>query len=187
MTATGKSISIVVLSYFLFGIFNLFQFGQFVVPITYVELFVFVLTLVGFAPHFKGLTKVHYTFLGFATLGVIIHPFFWEIFLDQQAQFSVQNNIIFDILRITQCLILALFFLLVSYNKAEHKLKIEWLLPCVLSLGLLLNPPSWYTNMLFILSGFSAFYTLRKRTIAPDFLMEVLIGIGVVCIINCFI
>ncbi|HLU86329.1 MAG TPA: hypothetical protein VKZ44_01150, partial [Taishania sp.] len=71
--------------------------------------------------------------------------------------------------------------------KEEHKLKIEWLLPCVLSLGLLFNPPLWYTNMLFILTGFSAFYTLRRRTVGTDFLMEVLIGIGVVYLMNCFV
>ncbi len=186
MSPSGKTISVIVLSYLLFGLFNLFQFGQFVVPVTYNALVVFVITCAAFIPNRKQLKTVHALFFMSASLGFMLHPFLWEIFLSQEQQFSLFDNTVFDVLKIIQCVILTTFFLMVSYNKEENKLKIEWLIPALLSAGCLFNPPMWYVALLFILSGLSAFYTLRRRTIGTDVLMNVLVGTGVIYLISIF-
>lgn len=186
MTPSGKSVAVIVLSYVLFGLFNLFQFRTFVLPVTYTELVIFVLVSSVFVQHLKQLNAVHIVLLSFSLTGLIVHPFLWEIVLNQQEQYQLYDTLIFDVLNIIRWLLLSLFFLLLSYNREKHLLKIEWLIPAVLSLGCLFNPPMWYFSLLFILSGFSAFYTLRRRTVGSNFLMDVLIGIGLIYFLNVF-
>lgn len=186
MSPSGKSVAVIVLSYVLFGLFNLFQFGVVVLPVTYTELVVFILVSVVLIQHLKQLTAVHITLFAFSLIGFILHPFLWEIALNQEHQYQLYNFIGFDLLKIVQWITLAVFFLLLSYNKAAHALKIEWLIPAVMSLGCLFNPPMWYFSLLFSIAGFSAFYTLRRRTVGGDFLMDVLIGIGVIYFLNIF-
>jgi hypothetical protein len=185
MTQTGKSVAIILLSYLLFGLFTLFQFGEFVVPVVYTELVVFVMVTVSYLQNRKDLTKTHaYLFL-FASIGLILHPFIWEIFLNQEQQFRLRNFIGFDILKILQWIALTLFFYFLSYDRSANKLKIEWLVPAILTPVCLFNPPMGYVHFLFILSGLSAFYSIRRRNI-DDFIMEVLVGIGILNIINSF-
>lgn len=186
MSPSGKSVAVIVLSYVLFGLFNLFQFGVFVLPVTYAELVVFVLVVSVFVQHLNQLNAVHIILLAFSLTGLVIHPFLWEIILNQQEQYQLYDSIVFDILNIIRWLLLSLFFLLLSYDREKHLLKIEWLVPSIISLGCLLNPPMWYFSLLFILSGFSAFYTLRRRTTGSNFLVDVLIGIGVMYFLNVF-
>ncbi|NGF76901.1 hypothetical protein G5B10_13520 [Fluviicola sp. SGL-29] len=186
MSPSGKSVTVIVLSYVLFGLFNLFQFGTFVLPVTYTELVIFILVTTVFVQHLKYLNRAHLSLFTFSLTGLIIHPFLWEIFLNQQQQYQLYDSIVFDVLSIVKWMLLALFFLLLSYDREKHMLKIEWLVPSLISLGCLLNPPMWYFPFLFIVSGFSAFYTLRRRTVGGDFTMDVLIGIGVIYFLNLF-
>lgn len=187
MTPSGKTISVVVLSYLLFGLFNLFQFGAFVVPVTYTELVIFIMVLASYVQNREQLRKYHLLLFIYALTGFILHPFLWEIFLNQEQQYTLYNFISFDILRIIQWILLALFFFSLSYNREENTLKIEWLIPAVLAIGCLFNPPMWYPALMFILSGLSALYTLRRRQVTEgEFTMEILIGIGVIYLINIF-
>lgn len=185
MTQTGKSVAIILLSYLLFGLFNLFQFGEFVVPVVYTELVVFVMIAVSFLQNRKELTKTHLYLFTFSIIGLILHPFIWEIFLNQEQQLRLHHFIGFDILKILQWIALTLFFYFLSYDKAANKLKIEWLVPAALTLVCLFNPPMGYVHFLFILAGLSAFYSIRRRN-SDDFVMEIVVGIGILHIINSF-
>lgn len=139
-----------------------------------------------FVQNWKQLQRPHIFLLTYALIGFLAHPFLWEIFLNQTQQFSLFNSLAFDVLKIVQLIVLAIFFFIESYDKNEHKLKIEWLIPAVLVLGCLLNPPMWYVSIVFIISGLSAFYTLGRRTIGTNFTMELLIGIGIIYAVNLF-
>lgn len=186
MSRSGKAISIIVLSYLLFGLFNLFQHGYFLVPVTYNALVVFIIALAAFLPNLKQLKQVHVLFFTYSFAGCILHPFLWEIALSREQQFQLFDSLAFDVLRIIQWVVLIAFFLKTSYNRVENKLKIEWLIPAVFATGCLFNPPMWYICLLFIVSGLSAFYTLKRRTIGTDSLMDVLIGTGVIYLVSVF-
>lgn len=164
----GKSVSIIVLSYFLFGLFILWEYGTFAVPVTYNDIIVFLIVLTTFLPKWKQLKATHYLLFSYAFFGFLIHPFLWEISLSQQQQFDFFHSIRIDIAKIIQLLSLILFFLVVSYDKKANKLKLEWLVPAVMSIGCFFYP-AWYLSLVFIVSGLSAFYTLRRRTTIPDF------------------
>lgn len=186
MTSSGKSVGIIVLSYLLFGLFNLFQFGAFVVPVTYNELIVFILVSVVFSQNRKDLKSGHWLLFAYSFIGFGMHPFLWEIILNQQQQSTFYDLILFDILAVLRWISLALFFLWLSYNRNENKLKIEWLLPAMMTICCFFNPPVWYFSLLFIISGLSAFYTLKRRTIGTDFIMDILIGIGIIYFTSIF-
>lgn len=186
MTPSGKSVGIIVLSYLLFGLFNLFQFGAFVVPVTYNELIVFVIVSIVFSQNWKQLKSGHFLLFTYSLIGFGLHPFLWEIVLDQDQQSTFYDFILFDILAIFRWIFLTLFFLWLSYNRDENKLKVEWLIPALMTIGCFFNPPIWYISLLFIISGLSAFYTLSRRTIGTDFLMNILIGIGIIYLTSIF-
>lgn len=186
MTPSGKSAGIIVLSYLLFGLFNLFQFGVFVVPVPYAELVIFTLITVVFIQNWKELKSGHFLLFIYSLIGFGLHPFLWEIMLNQQQQSTFYDLILFDFLTIIRWISLILFFLWISYNRDENKLKIEWLIPALMTIGCFFNPPIWYFSLVFIISGLSAFYTLRRRTIGTDFTMEILIGIGIISAVNVF-
>jgi hypothetical protein len=186
MTASGKSVGIIVLSYLLFGLFNLVQFGVFVVPVPYTELIVFMIVSVVFTQNWKQLKRYHIFLFSYALIGFVLHPFLWEIFLNREQQFILVDSIFYDILRIIELISLITFFVLLSYDRDKNLLKIEWLIPAILGVVCFFNPPMWYLSMLFILSGLSAFYTLRRRTIGTDFTMEILIGMGIIYAVNLF-
>lgn len=186
MTPSERSVGIIVLSYLLFGLFNLFQFGTFVVPVTYNEIIVFVIVSVVFAQNRKKLKFGHLLLFTYSFIGFGLHPFVWEIILNQEQQSTFYDFILFDILAVFRWILLVLFFLWISYNRDENKLKIEWLIPALMTIGCFFNPPTWYFSLLFIISGLSAFYTLRRRTIATDFLMDILIGIGILYLTSIF-
>jgi|GEM_PF-4321568 len=185
MSSTGKSVAIVVLSYLLFGLFNLTQYGAFVVPVTYIELVVFILAIIPAFTDWKGVTKVHLSFFAYALLGLIGHPFIWEIMLDQQTQLELYNHVAFDIIKIVQITLLVYFFYCVSYDKEKHRLRIEWLVPAALSFGLFFNIGIWYLHLLFIMAGFSAFYAIRRREL-DESIFPVLLGTGILYLINTF-
>lgn len=181
-----RSTSIIVLSYLLFGLFNFFQFGEFIVPVPYSELVVFLIVIISFIQNRKGLEKKHLFLLFYSIIGVIVHPFLSEIFLTPEQQNSLYDLLLFDILNIIKWILLTMFLASLTYNKEKHQLKLEWLIPTLMSFLCLFNFPLKYIAILFILIGLSAFYTLRKRTIVKDFLMEILIGIGIIYMINIF-
>lgn len=181
-----KSVSITVLSYFLFGLFVFLEYGEFVVPVPYNPLVVFLIVSTTFLANWKALSRPHYLLLIFATIGFLLHPFLWEITLNQAQQIQLFSSLIIDVLRGIQILTLVLFFVTVSYDKDANKLKIEWLLPAIMVVGCFFNPPMWYFSLIFIVAGLSAFYTLRRRTTTPDFLMDVLIGIGIIYLVSIF-
>ena len=185
MSATGKSVALVVLSYVLFGLFNLIQFGAFVVPVTYIELVVFILAIIPAFTDWKGVTKVHLSFFIYALLGLIGHPFIWEIMLNQQAQLALFDHLAFDIIKIIQIPLLAYFFYCVSYDKEKHRLRIEWLVPAALSIGLFFNIGAWYLHMIFIMAGCSAFYAIQRREL-DESIFPVLLGTGILYLINVF-
>lgn len=186
MTPSGKSVGIIVLSYLLFGLFSLFQFGVFVVPVTYSQPVIFAIVTIVFVQNRKQLKSGHVLLFIYALTGFVLHPFLWEIYLRQDQQYELYDSIGFDLLKIIQWIALTLFFLWISYNRVENKLKIEWLIPALLTIGCFFNPPVWYFSLLFILSGLSAFYTLRRRTVGSDFLMEILVGTGIIYFVNVF-
>lgn len=185
MSPTGKSVAVVVLSYLLFGLFNLTQYGAFVVPVTYIELVVFILAIIPAFTDWKGVNKLHLSFLIYALLGLVGHPFMWEIVLDQQAQLQLFDHLAFDILKILQIVVLAYFFYCVSYDEEKHRLRIEWLVPAALTIGLFFNPAAWYIHLLFMMSGFSASYAIQRRML-DDAIYPILIGIGILYTVNAF-
>lgn len=186
MTPSGKSVAVIVLSYLLFGLFNWVQFGAFVVPVTYTPLVVFAIIGISFVQNSKKLTKKDLFLFVFALSGLILHPFLWEITLSQQQQFVLYNHIGFEIIKIVQWVSLTIFFILSAYQLQTKKLLPEWLLLSMITLGCLFNPPSWYFSGLFILSGIIAFLWLRTRDDSHNFLMEILVGIGIIQLVNIF-
>lgn len=187
MTSTAKSIATVVLTYFIFGLFNLLRFGEYLVPVTYIELFVFVICVIAFVQNKRQIKHFHYLFVAFASFSLISHPFFGEIVMSQQQQIAFYNSWIINILAAVKWLLLSFFFFLLCYDKEKNVLKIEWLLPSVLALACVLYDARWYVNFIFLLAGLSAFYTLRRRSIGKNFIMEILIGVGFLYLFGIFI
>lgn len=186
MTPSGRTVSVIVLSYLLFGLFSLFQFGSFVVPVTYNELVTFIIVTVVFFQNQKQL-KLHHLFLFvFALSEFILHPFMWEIFLDQEQQYKVYSGTGFDILRIVKWISLSVFFVLTTYRLKPKKPSPEWLLPAILAAGSLFNPPHWYFPIPFIAAGILAFWQLRKGENPQRFLLEILVGLGLIHLVNVF-
>lgn len=186
MKATEKSIQLIILTYLMFGLINLFQHHAFLVPLTYSELFIFAIVAISFIQNWKQLEKAHFLLLGFSILSIVIHPFFWEIFLSVNQQADLYNSIIFDILKIVQWIALALFFFILSYNREENVIKLEWLVPTLMALVCLFNPPLWYVSLVFIIAGLSALYTVKRRSLTGSYVMTILMGIGIIHFVNFF-
>lgn len=186
MATTIKTIQVVVLTYLLFGVFNLFQHHYFLVPVTYSELFVFVMIASAFVENRKAIDRFHWLLFGYSLFSFIAHPFFWEIFLNTTQQQQLFNTLLFDVVRIIQWLLLSAFFVLLSYDRDKNVLKLEWLVPAAMTLGCLFNPPLWYVALTFIISGLSAVYSIKRRLLVTGYIMPVLIGIGALQLINFF-
>lgn len=186
MKTSVRSIQLIILTYIMFGVINLFQYHAFIVPLTYSALFVFTIIVISFTQNWKQLEKTHFLLLGYSIISLIIHPFFWEISLDVKQQTNLYNSIIFDILQIIQWIVLALFFFLLSYDREKNVIKLEWLVPSVMALVCLFNPPLWYISLVFIIAGMSALYTVKRRELTGNYMMDVLMGIGIIQFINFF-
>lgn len=186
MTKSAKTTALVVLTYVLFGLINLLQGGSFVVPVVYVDLFVFVLTSVVFLQEIKSMRLPQWIFFAYASLSFLAHPFIWEICFNQETFFSVIDHVAFDIMRAVKWLLLATSFLLIGYDKSKNVLKIEWLLMTLLALVPLFFSKSWYSCMLFVIAGWWAYYAIARRKEVEIFHYHVLIGMGVMYFVNLF-
>ncbi|MCO5260489.1 MAG: hypothetical protein M9916_10130 [Crocinitomicaceae bacterium] len=186
MAHTVKTVQIIVLTYLLFGLFNLFQHHYFLVPVTYSELFVFALILIPFFQNWKQKERFHWSIVAFSAISMLIHPFFWEIALNSTEQQAIFSSIVFDGLKIIQWVLLAVFFFFVSYDRDKNVIKLEWLVPSIMTIGCLFNPPLWYISLVFIISGLSALYSIKRRMIVGEYIFPVLIGIGMIHFINFF-
>lgn len=186
MSSTGKTISIIVLSYLLFGLFVFFEFGQFVVPVVYSPLFVFLMVTVVLFQRWKDRNAKMGLVLLYAIIALILNPFLWEVVLNQSQQHTLQNHLLLDVLKIIQWISVFIFFLLLAFNEKRNLFITFWLIPSVLSLGCLLNPPIWYFAIPFIVAGIVAIMRLQNKEVSNDYLMEILIGMGILNSINLF-
>jgi len=181
MATTKQPIAIILLVYFLFGLFHLVQFKSFILPTPYSNFVVFALTLTLFFSKTNKADIPAFLLGGFAVLDVLIHPFLWEIILSAQEQNHLNNSFLFSILSVFRPICLTLFFGKLCLEKTH---RILWCVPLLLSIGGFWYYESIYLSIIFLSSGLCAFYFILSKRDSSILRMKVLLAIGFIHAIN---
>jgi hypothetical protein len=184
MTSSFKTISIIVLSYFLFGLFNLIQFSQFVVPVFHHEVVAFALILIVSIQQYTHFNRATILLLLYAFLSLLPHPFLWEMLLPEDLLHPLSESVWLDISKIMAFLSLSSFFVLIAYDKERNVLKLEWLVMTLLSLILLINKSLWFHSFLFAMAGLTSLYAIKRRREEDNYIYNLLIGLSLIYLIN---
>jgi len=144
MTAHDRSITIILLVYFLYGAINYLAIGVFLLPVPYSDLVVLALVLTLFIFLQSSINLSQIALLIYAVCTVMEKPFLWELFMDQQQLERLFAHEEFVRLPIIGNVAFCLFLLSFWYG-VHGRLLLLWRIMVLASIGMMIA--SWEHKM----------------------------------------